>query len=232
MLAAGIFDSDDPDRFATARRRMIESQLRTRGLRNARVLEAMNAVPREHFVPEDERPDAYSDWPLPIGHGQTISQPFTVAFMADALQLCGDEKVLEIGTGSGYGAAVLARLAREVHTIERIPALAELARRRLAELNYKQVFVHVGDGSLGLPDEAPFDAICVTASAESVPPVFTEQLALGGRLVIPIGDFRAGQRMWRYTRIAGALQSEDLGGFAFVPLIGKYGWRNSFTETS
>ena len=206
---------------------MIESQLRTRGLRNARVLAAMNAVPREQFVPEQERPDAYSDWPLPIGYGQTISQPFTVAFMADALQLRGDEKVLEIGTGSGYGAAVLSRLAREVHTIERIALLAELARQRLTNLGYENVFVHVGDGSLGLPDEAPFDAICVTASAEAVPTTFTEQLALGGRLVIPVGDFRGGQRMWRYTQVAGALQSEDLGGFAFVPLIGKYGWEDS-----
>ena len=232
MLAEEKSDADDPGRLAAARRRMIESQLRARGLRNSRVLDAMNAVPRERFVPEGERHDAYEDWPLPIGHGQTISQPFTVAFMADALQLCGDEKVLEIGTGSGYGAAVLSRLAREVHTIERIPALAELARRRLVDLGYESVFVHVGDGTLGWPDEAPFDAICVTASAGSVPPAFTEQLALSGRLVIPVGDLRAGQRMCRYTRTADALEKEDLGGFAFVPLIGKFGWGDSFAETT
>lgn len=227
MWADEKSDRDEPDRYAVACRRMIESQMRARGLRNPRVLAAMESVPREQFVPESERPEAYSDWPLPIGYGQTISQPFTVAFMADALQLRGDEKVLEIGTGSGYGAAVLSRLAREVHTIERIAPLAEQARQRLAIWGFENVFVHAGDGTLGLPDEAPFDAICVTASAETVPRTFTDQLALGGRLVIPVGDYRGGQRMWRYTRVTGTSQSEDLGGFAFVPLIGKYGWEDS-----
>lgn len=201
------------------RQKMVQSQLMTRGVDDARVLQAMNSVPREAFVPSELRDEAYWDRPLSIGQGQTISQPFTVAWMAAALQLDGAEKVLEIGTGSGYGAAVLSLLAAEVHTIERIPQLAQRARKVLAELGYKTVHVHEGDGTLGLPNEQPFDAICVTAAAAEFPAALGEQLAEGGRLVIPIGPFPGIQEMMRYTKRRGQLKGETMGSFAFVPLV-------------
>jgi protein-L-isoaspartate(D-aspartate) O-methyltransferase len=203
---------------------MVETQLRSRGILDERVLEAMREVPRHQFVPVDARDAAYADGPLGIGHGQTISQPFTVAFMVEALLLTGDEKILEVGTGSGYAAAVLSRLCREVHTIERIEPLAAAARERLARLGYDNVRVHVGDGTLGLPEEAPFDGIVVTAGADQLPPQYAEQLADGGRIVIPIGATRHGQIMCRFTREGAHFPCEKLGGFAFVPLIGRYGW--------
>ena len=202
---------------------MVESQIAARGIRNSRVLAAMESVPREEFVPQELRHRAYDDGPLPIGQGQTISQPLTVAFMAQALQLSEDEKVLEIGTGSGYGAAVLSHLAKEVHTVERLSHLAEEARERLARLGYANVHVHQGDGSLGLLEHAPFNAICVTAAPQSLPETYEPQLAEGGRLVIPVGDTHYGQQMMRYTRLGGVLLAENLGEFSFVPLIGKFG---------
>lgn len=203
---------------------MVKSQLQGRGISDARVLEAMGRAPREEFVPPRYRGSAYEDMPLPIGHGQTISQPYAVAFMVEALQLMGDEKVLEIGAGSGYQAAVLSHLARKVHTVERIPELFEQTKERLAALGYDNVEVHLGDGSCGLPAEAPFDAIVVTASAARLPPPLKEQTAEGGCIVIPIGPQGAGQRMHRYSLHDGVWEVEDLGGFAFVPLIGEYGW--------
>lgn len=220
-------------KYADERRRMVEDQLRARHISDPRVLEAMAAVPREEFVPVALRRHAYEDGPLPIGGGQTISQPYTVAFMCQALLLEGVEKVLEVGAGSGYGAAVLSRLAREVHTVERIRALAESARASLERLGYGNVHVHVADGTLGLPAEAPFDGIVVTAATMGVPLTYLEQLAEGGRLVIPVGDPLLGQTLYRFTRHDGRLLVADLGGFAFVPLIGKYGEYESefFTET-
>jgi protein-L-isoaspartate(D-aspartate) O-methyltransferase len=179
----------------------------------------MQAVPREQFMPPDERASAYADRPAAIGFEQTISQPFTVAFMADALQLQGIEKVLEVGTGSGYGAAVLSRLTAFVHTIERIPQLAKAAAERLQSLGFDNVQVHCGDGSQGLPALAPFDAICVTAAAEEIPRPLVEQLAEGGRLLIPVGPSAWRQQMLRCTRRGGEIVMEDLGPFAFVPLI-------------
>lgn len=205
------------------RREMVRSQIAARGIRDSRVLAAMETVPREEFVPPDMRNRACDDGPLPIGHQQTISQPLTVAFMAEALQLMGDEKVLEIGTGSGYGAAVLSRLAKEIHTIERLEDLASAARKRLARLGYSNVWVHRGDGTLGLPEYAPYDAICVTASPETLPEAYQGQLTEGGRLVIPVGDLHYGQQMMRYTKNGGELLRENLGEFSFVPLIGKFG---------
>lgn len=202
---------------------MVETQIEACGIHNARVLAAMETVPREEFVPEERRPEAYDDGPLPIGQGQTISQPLTVAFMAQALQLTGDEKVLEIGTGSGYGAAVLSRLAKEVHTVERLAALADGAKKRLQQLSYSNVYVHEGDGTLGWPEEAPYQAICVTAAPATVPHSFQTQLAAGGRLVIPVGNSRRGQQMMRFTLLGGELLAEELGAFSFVPLIGKHG---------
>ncbi len=203
---------------------MVQGQLRYQGIDDPRVLAAMATVPREEFVDKSLCGEAYKDWPLPIGYGQTISQPFTVAYMVQALRLDGSEKVLEIGTGSGYGAAVLSCLAEEVHTVERIAQLGEAAKSRLIRLGYHNVQVHVANGTLGLPEYAPFDAIIVTAGAEELPKPYLDQLAEGGRVVIPIGE-PASQALFRFTRKGSQLKSENLGCFAFVPLIGQHGWR-------
>ena len=212
------------ENFSQLRRRMVNTQLRPRGIRDPRVLAAMLAVPREEFVPEDLRELAYEDCPEPIGACQTISQPFTVAYMVEAAGLRGDEKVLEVGTGSGYGAAVLSLLGSEVHSIERIPALARRALATLERCGYSNVHVHVGDGSLGLVEEAPFDAIIVTAGAAYLPPAYTEQLTDRGRIVIPIGKFETSQHLYRFHRERGDIATDDLGAFVFVPLIGDEGW--------
>lgn len=203
--------------------RMVQTQIAARGVTDERVLEAMRRVPRHVFVPEPYRDEAYADYPLPIGHGQTISQPFIVALMCSLLGLRGDEKVLEVGTGSGYQAAVLAHLAREVHTIERIPELAQEAARRLAELGLENVRVHIGDGTLGLPEEAPFDGILVAAAAPRVPQPLLEQLSEGGRLVAPVGR-RGWQVLERWTRRGNGWERETYDSVAFVPLVGKHGW--------
>ena len=214
----------ESERFAHLRQRMVDEQLRSRGIFDPRVLEAMGRVAREQFVPWELREEAYEDCPLPIGEGQTISQPYTVAYMIEALHLRGDEKVLEIGTGSGYGAAVLGCLAREVHTIERHADLGLAAKERLAALPAPNVHVHVGDGTLGLASEAHFQGIVVTAAGAKLPSALAEQLDLGGRLVIPLGSMLS-QTMYRYVKLAdGRLESTELGAFAFVPLIGAQGW--------
>jgi protein-L-isoaspartate(D-aspartate) O-methyltransferase len=224
---AGVFMKSQevlPDEFAAARRTMVEGQLVRRDITDQRVIAAMLEVPREQFVPLALRISAYDDAPLPIGHGQTISQPYTVAFMAQALALGGAERVLEIGAGSGYGAAVLSRLATSVVTVERLPELAAAAKDRLEELGYQNVEVFLGDGTLGCPERAPFDAIIVTAGAESLPKAYFEQLSEGGRCVIPVGPARTEQRLLRYTRRGSELTIDDFGPFAFVPLIGAEGW--------
>ena len=210
-----------------ARQRMVEHQLRLRGIADERVLQAMASVPREAFVSASVRDYAYDDCPLPIGFGQTISQPFTVAFQCEALQLHDNERVLEIGTGSGYAAAVLSHLAKEVYTVERIPGLATQAKETLSRLGYTNAHVFTANGTLGLPDHAPFDGIVVTAGGTSLPKPFLEQLSMGGRIVIPIGESLYGQSMYRFTKLPESLQVENLGGFAFVPLIGRYGWEES-----
>ena len=212
--------------FEKQRAFMLTNHLQSRGISDPRVLAAMATVPREEFVPVDEKAEAYRDGPLPIGHGQTISQPYTVAMMCEALQLTGNENVLEVGTGSGYAACVLSHLAQQVHTIERIPELARLAEARLQHLGIRNVQVHVGDGSLGLPKAAPFDAIVVTAGGPSVPADFINQLVEGGRIVMPVGPMHD-QIMYRCTRRQGALESEELGAFCFVPLIGADAWPES-----
>ena len=214
--------------FAQLRSGMVERQLRYQGIRDSRVLDAMAKVPREQFVAKELRDKAYGDWPLPIGYGQTISQPFTVAYMVEALQLDGSEKVLEIGTGSGYGAAVLSCLAQEVHTVERLVDLGESAKLRLARLGYHNAEVHLANGTLGLAQHAPFDAIVVTAGAEALPKPYLQQLASSGRLVIPIGKPRS-QTMFCFTKQGDQISSEDLGPFAFVPLWGHYGGQESVT---
>ena len=203
---------------------MIETQLVRRDITDARVLDAFRALPREAFVPDRMGELAYEDSPLPIGEGQTISQPYIVALTLQALQLRGDERVLEIGTGSGYAAALLGLLAKEVFTIERIASLAETARKHLAAAGIENVAVIEGDGSLGLPRHAPFDAIAVAAAGPRVPETLREQLAIGGRLVIPVGD-DDGQHLVRVTRVAEDRWTEErLLRVTFVPLIGAEAW--------
>ena len=207
------------------REKMIADQLRRRGISDPRVLRAFAEVPREEFVDEDQARWAYEDGPLAIGYGQTISQPYIVALTADALDLQGHERVLEIGAGSGYAAAILGKLASEVHTIDRIPQLCELAASRLARLGYGNVHVHCGDGTLGLPEHAPFEAIAVAAGAPSPPPSLLQQLTIGGRIVLPHGNASA-QRLVRITRQSEReFHEEDLGDVRFVPLIGAEGWK-------
>jgi protein-L-isoaspartate(D-aspartate) O-methyltransferase len=207
--------STEEDRFAERRARMVERQLRRRGITDERVLEAMGAVPRERFVPDDERRRAYRDGALRIGEGQTISQPWIVACMAELLELRGDERVLEVGTGSGYAAAVLSRLCAEVVTVERFPTLADEARARLAELGYDNVDVRVGDGALGAPDRAPFGGISVTATAHEDPPAaLFQQLAPGAALVCPVE--RGGRELLMRFRDE---EEEGIVPVRFVPLV-------------
>ena len=209
---------------SSQRDRMVERQIVSRGVRDPAVLAAMRSVPRERFLPPDLAEFAYQDSPLPIAQGQTISQPFIVALMTEALGLGPDDRVLEIGTGSGYAAAVLARIAREVYTIERHEELAETARTRLEELEFHNVFVRHGDGTLGWPERAPYDAIVVAAGGPRIPETLLAQLAPGGRLVIPVGEDKA-QELVRVTRRRdGSFEREDLGGVRFVPLVGAEGW--------
>ncbi len=199
---------------------MVERDIAARGVTDRRVLDAMGTVPRERFVADHLGGAAYEDHPLGIGQGQTISQPFMVAEMAAAAELTDRCKVLEIGTGSGYGAAVLSLVAGEVWTIERHQRLATRARHRLEELGYDSVNVAYGDGTLGLPDQAPFDAIIVTAGALEIPEILLGQLADGGRMIVPVG--RSGyQRLIRVRRQGDSRETEDLGAVAFVPLIGE-----------
>ncbi|MGH2924696.1 MAG: protein-L-isoaspartate(D-aspartate) O-methyltransferase [Solirubrobacterales bacterium] len=217
--------------FAAQRAKMVERQLRRRGIGDERVLEAMATVPRERFVPVRHRRRAYADRALPIGHDQTISQPWIVAAICEALELTGDERVLEVGTGSGYSAAVLARLAREVVTVERIEPLAAAAVGRLSELGVANVEVVVGDGSAGLAARGPFESIAVHATAPAPPPALVRQLSAGGRLVVPVADAGA-DMLTVLTRLdqsadpssGEGLRSEVIGPCRFVPLIGSEGF--------
>jgi protein-L-isoaspartate(D-aspartate) O-methyltransferase len=204
---------------------MVDEQLRARDIVDERVLAAMEQVPRELFVPESERPRAYADAALPIGHGQTISQPYMVARISEALSLSGGERVLDVGTGSGYQAAVLAELGAEVHTIERIPDLAEQARENLAAAGYDRVQVHVGDGTLGLPEHAPFEAIAVAAAAPGLPKQLYDQLEPRGRLAVPVGG-RWGQRLEIVVRSPEGPAIVRSVPCRFVPLVGEEGFRD------
>ena len=209
--------------FDQERRLMVEEQLRARDIVDRRVLEAMERVPRELFVPEELRPRAYDDAALPIGHGQTISQPYMVARICEALGLVGDERVLDVGTGSGYQAAVVAELADEVHTIERIPELAAQARANLDEAGYRHVHVHVGDGTLGLPEHASFGAIAVAAAAPEFPRALYDQLEPRGRLVVPVGG-RHGQRLEVVIKSPEGPAVVHSVPCRFVPLVGEEGF--------
>lgn len=214
----------EDQRYAAERERMVREQIQARQITDLRVLEAMRRVPRHRFVPPEFQQEAYEDKPLSIGFEQTISQPLMVAMMAQMLRLTGTERVLDVGTGSGYGAAALAELAREVISIERFPELAERARGILAELGYKNVTIIVGDGSEGYPAAAPYDRITVAAATPRVPQALIEQLAPNGRLILPVGDPSL-QTLTVITKDAeGHAFTHEHGGCAFVPLIGAQGW--------
>ncbi len=203
---------------------MVRLQLENRDIHDARLLEAMRTVPRHSFAPSADRNTAYEDHPVSIGHRQTMSQPYMVAFMTQALELRGPERVLEIGTGSGYQAAILAELCAEVCTIERIIPLAEAAERTLAALGFTNVTVRAGDGSEGWPEKAPFDRIIVTAAAPSIPPTLSAQLADNGLLVIPVGSLERVQEIVIARRTGGAISVERSIGCRFVPLLGRWGF--------
>jgi len=212
------------DKYKHLREWMVETQIIERGIKDKRVIEAMKKVPRHFFVPEEIIDEAYDDRALPIGHGQTISQPYIVALMTELLELKGNEKILEIGTGSGYQAVILAELAKEVHTIERVPALAEEAIKKFEKLGYKNVKVYIKDGTEGLIEEAPFDRIIITAATPDVPQPLIEQLNEKGIIVAPVGE-RYSQHMLKAIKIGKELEKHYLIPVAFVPLIGKYGWK-------
>ena len=210
---------------AIARERMVADQLRARGITDPRVLTAMGRVPRHRFVEEALAGRAYGDYPLPIGEKQTISQPYMVALMTQALELGGGERVLEVGTGSGYQTAILAELAGKVYSVERIRALADRARAILEDLGYYNVLIRVGDGTLGWREEAPFDAVLVTAAAPEVPAPLVEQLKPGGRLVIPVGGTTAQVLKSLVKDADGTVRESELVGCVFVKLVGEQGWQ-------
>jgi protein-L-isoaspartate(D-aspartate) O-methyltransferase len=219
MTAALDPKAQPADPFADLRREMVEEQIRRRQVRAPNVLRAMEEVPRHRFVPEHQRGSAYVDSPLPIGDGQTISQPYVVALMTELLELDADSKVLEIGTGSGYQAAVLSRIAKEVYSIEIRESLGEAARNLLAELGYDNVRVRIGDGYQGWPEAAPFDGIIVTAAPERIPQPLVDQLRIGGKMVIPVGRFL--QELLVITRTEDGIQTREVAGVRFVPMIGE-----------
>ena len=217
LLLGGLLGCDTTSERTAERERMVRTQLEARGVRDERVLAAMRTVPRHRFVPEEQRDAAYEDGPLPIGHGQTISQPYIVAAMTELLAPGADDVVLDVGTGSGYQAAVLARLARRVYSIEIVPELADAARERLAALGYANVEVITGDGWAGLPARAPFDGILVAAAPPEVPQALLDQLDVGARLVIPVGQWDQDLRV--YTRTPGGIEQRTVFGVRFVPLV-------------
>jgi protein-L-isoaspartate(D-aspartate) O-methyltransferase len=221
MLALCSLALAQSDPFEKRRLQMVEQDIQGRGVKDALVLKAMRRVQRHLFVEESLWPRAYNDYPLPIGGGQTISQPYVVALMTEALGLRGSERVLEVGTGSGYQAAVLAEIVKEVFTIEIRPELYANARDRLQKLGYRNVHVKQGDGYLGWPEHAPFDAIIVTASPDHIPPPLLTQLKEGGRLIIPLGSTVYYQNLTLVTKRQGKLETRELGSVAFVPLVGE-----------
>lgn len=229
---AGVREPGATSDFTAARMRMVERDIANRGVIQVDVLRSMRTVPRERFLPDELAASAYDDHPLPIGAGQTISQPYIVALMAETAEIGPEDRVLEVGAGSGYGAAVLSRIARAVWTIERHESLARGARRVLHELGYDNVQVIWGDGTLGYPEAAPFDAIVVTAGGPRVPEALREQLADGGRLVIPVGSEAHGHQLMRVRRIGDTFSEETLGAVRFVPLVGAQGVADPQAKTT
>jgi protein-L-isoaspartate(D-aspartate) O-methyltransferase len=214
--------------FSREREAMVERQLRRRGITEQQILQAFLEVPRHEFVSAVYAGQAYDDHPLPIEAGQTVSQPYIVALMIQAAQIGPEDKVLEVGAGSGYAAAVMSRLARKVVAIERQPELVAVAKERLARLGYDNIAIVEGDGTLGWPDEAPYDAILAAASGSHVPQPLLDQLARGGRLVMPLGGSGSVQRLVKVTKLDdGTFQQSELGGVRFVPLIGEEGWKDA-----
>jgi protein-L-isoaspartate(D-aspartate) O-methyltransferase len=211
--------------FAILRKRMVQEQLIPRGIEDPRVLEVFSKVERHKFIPEDFRSSSYADYPVSIGEGQTISQPFIVALMTQSLGVNPEDKILEIGTGSGYQAAVLAELAREVHTIERIESLAKRSEALLKDLGYHNISIRVDDGTLGWKEKEPFNKIIITAASPRIPLPLTEQLAEGGKLILPLGEAFS-QVLTLVEKKAGRLYQQQICGCVFVPLVGKYGWKN------
>jgi protein-L-isoaspartate(D-aspartate) O-methyltransferase len=209
--------------YAVLRKRMVEEQLICRGIKDQRVLDAFYKVERHKFIPEDIRMSAYADFPVPIGEGQTISQPYIVALMTECLDLTGGQKVLEIGTGSGYQTAILAELTQEVYSIERFESLIERAQAVLGESGYVNVKIKLGDGTLGWPELAPFDRIIITAASPKIPAPLTEQLKENGNLILPLGESFS-QVLTLVKKRKGRLESNQICGCVFVPLVGKYGW--------
>jgi len=220
-MELSALNKSEPDFFAQARRAMVKEQIAARGIKDPQVLHAMNRVPRHFFVPENLQTRAYEDTPLPIGWQQTISQPYIVALMSESLEVKKGEKVLEIGTGSGFQAAVLSELGARVYTVELIPELAARAGETLKKLGYDNIDIYTADGSLGLPDLAPFDAIIVTAAADKVPHPLLEQLKTGGRMLIPVGREGETQELWKIVKTAHGYHRESLGAVIFVPLVNK-----------
>jgi protein-L-isoaspartate(D-aspartate) O-methyltransferase len=212
--------------YAIARKRMVEEQLRARGIKDQQVLQVMLKVPRHSFVEEGLVPMAYNDHPLSIGEGQTISQPYIVAYMVECLKLRPEDRILEIGTGCGYVTAILAELGAQVYSIERLPPLLMKARKNLKRLGYKNIVLKLGDGTQGWPEKAPFDAILVSAASPQIPQPYLDQLAEGGRLILPIGE-EAYQELVLVTKTKGKLSQETLSGCRFVKLMGKYGFHPS-----
>jgi protein-L-isoaspartate(D-aspartate) O-methyltransferase len=211
--------------FPKARLKMVEEQIAARGIKDSRVVAAMKKVPRHLFVEEALQSQAYNDHPLPIGEKQTISQPYMVALMTEAMELKGKERVLEIGAGSGYQTAILAELVQEVYSVERIRSLAIRSRKLLYELGYFNVEIKIFDGTYGWAEKGPFDAIIVTAGSPDIPQPFYDQLSMGGRLVIPVGDAHV-QDLFRIAKTKEGIKKEDFGGCRFVKLIGRYGWED------
>ncbi len=218
------WQKNNKDPFSLAREWMVRDQIEARGIKDKRLLKVMRKIPRHLFVDEALRDQAYNDYPLPIGEGQTISQPYIVALMTEALELKGQEKVLEIGTGSGYQTAILAELAQSVFTIERVPTLMQRAKAILDSLGYFNVAYKTGNGTLGWPEVAPFQGIIVTAAAPEIPQPYVEQLDIGGKLVIPLGD-KFSQVLYKIIKLPdGRIKKQYLCGCRFVPLVGIYGW--------
>jgi len=211
--------------YESLRKRMVEEQLIYRGIKDKRVLDAFRKVERHKFLPEDLRPSAYSDFPVPIGEGQTISQPYIVALMTEILDLSGKEKVLEIGTGSGYQTAILAELAKEVFSIERFDNLSKGAQNIFNSLGYLNIKIKVGDGSLGWPEEAPFDRIIITAASPRIPLPLSDQLKENGKLVLPLGESFS-QVLTLFEKKKDKLESTEICGCVFVPLVGKYAFKS------